>query len=451
MRQLQPVIWSKGVALSPQHLQAQDRFFEDTLRFQLDALSFRAWGFTELELDGTALAEGTFNLHRASAIFPDGLLVDISGSDPAPQSRVLEECFRDGRSRCVFYLAVPQYREGGTNMGLRRGGQSTRYVSELLLLRDEGNRQNERPVSLARKNLQILAEGESLEGSVALPIATVERTESGAFRFDPKSIAPMLNVKTSDFLRSILQGIVEVMVARGGQLAGSRRQRNQSLADFGSSDIADFWLLYTINTHLPVLQHFLQAPHVHPERLFAQLSELAGALSTFSSRIEPRDLPRYDHEHQGQCFGILDGLLRELLDTVVPSNFVSLPLKPLRDSIYAAAIEKDAYFDNSRFYLAVGAEMREADLITRTPQLAKVGSATHIEQLVRQALPGLRLMHVPTPPKAIPVKLKYQYFSIERTGSVWEAITRARNFAVYVPDEIPNPVLELNILLLAAT
>ena len=46
MRQLQPVVWSKGVFLSPQHLQAQDRFFEETLRFLSGALSFRNWGFS---------------------------------------------------------------------------------------------------------------------------------------------------------------------------------------------------------------------------------------------------------------------------------------------------------------------------------------------------------------------------------------------------------------------
>jgi type VI secretion system protein ImpJ len=87
--------------------------------------------------------------------------------------------------------------------------------------------------------------------------------------------------------------------------------------------------------------------------------------------------------------------------------------------------------------------MKEADLIARVPALAKVCSATNIEQLIRQALPGLKLMHLPVPPRAIPVKLRYQYFSIERTGPEWEAIVRARNFAVYVPGEIHNPELEL--------
>ena len=41
----------------------------------------------------------------------------------------------------------------------------------------------------------------------------------------------------------------------GDALAGTRRQRNQGLADFSITDVASFWLLYTLNTHLPQLRH----------------------------------------------------------------------------------------------------------------------------------------------------------------------------------------------------
>ena len=40
MKRLQPVIWMKGTLLSPQYLQTQDRFLENSLKFQLDGLSF---------------------------------------------------------------------------------------------------------------------------------------------------------------------------------------------------------------------------------------------------------------------------------------------------------------------------------------------------------------------------------------------------------------------------
>ena len=70
MKRLQPVIWSKGTFLTPQHLQVQDKFIEDTLTFRLQALKFCAWGFSELTLNQEMLAEGQLAVSRASGIFP---------------------------------------------------------------------------------------------------------------------------------------------------------------------------------------------------------------------------------------------------------------------------------------------------------------------------------------------------------------------------------------------
>src|SRR3954464_2084953 len=80
MKRLQPVIWSKGTALTPQHLQNQDRFFESSLQFRINALAFRPWGFQDLEIDHQALAASSFALTRASGVLPDGLLFDIPDS-----------------------------------------------------------------------------------------------------------------------------------------------------------------------------------------------------------------------------------------------------------------------------------------------------------------------------------------------------------------------------------
>jgi type VI secretion system protein ImpJ len=339
MRQLQPVVWSKGVFLSPQHLQAQDRFFEESLRFLADALAFRNWGLSSLQIDGTAMSEGQLSVSQASGVFPDGLMLDMPGSDAPPHSRTLEECFQPGTNRCGFFLAIPQDRPGGINIGLQRTGINTRFYSELQMLRDENSTGIEKPVSLARKNLQILAEGENLEGSVLLPLAQIERTEAGSYRLDTKYVPPMLNLKGNELLTGILRGLIETLVGRSGQLAGTRRQRNQSLADFSASDVANFWLLYTINSNLPVLRHMLQSNRVHPETLFLQMLTLAGSLTTFSPKVEPRDLPEYDHEQLGPCFIALDAMIAELLDTVVPAGGGS----DQQDSVAGQGVLGDAY------------------------------------------------------------------------------------------------------------
>lgn len=448
MTNLLPVVWSKGVFLSPQHLQAHDRYLEDLVRFQIAALATRPWGFTRLQVDGTALTGGILSVTTASGIFPDNLAFDIPDGDDAPSSKAIQDCFGEDRQRCMFYLAVPESRSAGVNVSLTHDGTSARFISEQRMLRDENSGTlMERPVSLARKNLRIVAEGESSAGSVLLPLIAIERTEAGLYRPDPTFVPPVLDIHASPVLLGIAKGLVELLVARSSQLSGARRQRNDSLADFSAADVANFWLLYTMNTELPEFRHMLEAGRVHPETLFRAMLRLAGSLMTFSSRYDQRDLPRYDHNAPGAAFGLLDAMLRELLETVVPSNFIALPLKLMRPSIYATSIDKDQYFQDSRFYLAVTADMKEPELIQRFGQLAKVASATHIENYIRQAVPGLRMVHVPVPPRAIPVKLRYQYFSLERSGDVWDTLVRARNLAVYVPDEILNPQMELIVLL----
>ena len=82
--------------------------------------------------------------------------------------------------------------------------------------------------------------------------------------------------------------------------------------------------------------------------------------------------------------------MRLLLETVVPSNFVSLPLKLVQPSIYATSIDRDEYLVNTRMYLAIKAETGQADVIGKTPHLIKIASADLVEHLVSRRSPAFR-------------------------------------------------------------
>ncbi|MBC8167119.1 MAG: type VI secretion system baseplate subunit TssK [Bryobacteraceae bacterium] len=447
MKQLQPVIWMKGTFLSPQHLQAQDRFLEDTLRFQTESLSFQPWGFSKLRLNHEALTGGAVAIAEAIGIFPDGLIVDIPDSDAPPSTVQLAEFFEPDQNEIDVHLAVPSVRPRGMNVSAGAREFDTRYLAETAMLRDENSGLTEKPVQVARKNLRLLLGREAQKGVSAIRIARIRRTPAGLFQLDPRFVPPLLDFAASDYLTSIARRLVEILAAKSGLLSGTRRHKNLNLADFGSSDIANFWLLYTINSSFPVLQHLFETRHGHPERLFGAMLALAGSLTTFSTQIHPRDLPKYDHDNLSACFTDLDEKIRFLLDTVIPSNFVSLPLKLVSPHIYATALGDDKYLRNTKMYLAISAEMNEAELIVRTPYLIKVCSANHIDHLVRMALPGVAITHVQRPPSQIPVKLTYQYFSLNQSGPAWEAVQRSRNLAAYVPGDFPAPQMELVILL----
>ena len=444
MRQTQGVLWSKGVLLTPQHLQIQDRFLEDTAEFRISSLSSFPWGFTHLEIDREALAEGSLVLSRATGLFRDGLPFDIPDSDPAPPPRPLEGLFAPDQSELTFHLAIPERRSGERTIAIDGESRDTPFIARAVRRRDENTGLSEKPIMVAEKNFRLASGNEYLEGSVTLPVARVRRAGTGQLELDPDFVPPVLAIDASPHLAAIARRLVELLTAKSNSLSKIRRERGKGLANFGVSDVANFWLLYSTNRYLPEVRHLLELRRAHPERLYASMLGLAGALTTFSSTIHPTQLPEYDHDDLSTCFGRLDVALRELLETVVPAQHVSIPLTETRPSIHAAAIDQDRYLASKEIFLAVSAPGVDADRIAR---LIKVTSGDRVDHLVNQAVGGLGLRHVVEPRNEVPVKLDYRYYALEQSGPEWDSIRRARNLAVYVPAEISGPRLELVVML----
>lgn len=447
MRYLQPVLWTKGVLLTPQHLQAQDRHHEQTLAFQIGALSFCPWGFSELTFDQEALAAGSVVVSGAAGRFPDGLLFDTPTGGPTPSPKRVMDAFAPDQQSVMVHLAVPEYRPGARNVAPASDHVVTRWSADEQLVRDETTGLTERPIQVAPPSLRLMLDGESLEGFATLPIARVVRSGTGALSFDHAFIPPLLDLTASDTLLALTRRLVERLSAKSSALSGSRRQRNQGLADFSVADVGSFWLLYTLNTHFPTLRHLHDVRRGHPAMLWEAMLALVGALSTFAADADPRSLPAYDHLRLGEGFAEIERRLYDLLDGAVVDTAVALPLKAVRPTLHVVAIDQIKWLEAPQWFLAVSAPVRQQELIPKVLQGCKVGSADVVDTLIRQALPGIELAHVSSPPSAVPVKLDFQYFAIRKAGGAWDAINRARNLAVYVPAELVDARFELVIVL----
>jgi type VI secretion system protein ImpJ len=314
-------------------------------------------------------------------------------------------------------------------------------------VRDETTGLTERPIQVAPPSLRLIVEGESLEGYTTMPIARLERSSTGEIGLDRSYVPPLLDVAANEWLVALARRLVERLSARSAALSGSRRQRNQDLADFSVADVGSFWLLYTINTHLPIIRHLQEVRRGHPAQLWEAMLALVGALSAFAPQADARTLPTYDHLRLGDGFAELERRLYALLDGAVVDSAVSLPLKAVQPTLHAVALDQPQWLEAPQWFLAVSAPLRQQELIPKVLQGCKVGSADVVDTLIRQALPGIELAHVSAPPPAVPVKLDFQYFAIRKAGAAWDAIARARNLAVYVPAELVDARFELVIVL----
>ncbi len=166
MKRLQPVVWTKGTFLSPQHLQIQDRFLENVLHFQLETLSFRPWGFRSLQIDAEGALRRLCSISRPPPAFCPTGCCSISPTPTArPRPRSLKDCFDPDQRTLDIYFAVPHYRDRGLNVANSAAPERRRrYTAEYETFRDENTGLSEKHVQVARKNFRFLTEGESLDG-----------------------------------------------------------------------------------------------------------------------------------------------------------------------------------------------------------------------------------------------------------------------------------------------
>jgi len=442
MKLLSRVVWSEGMYLGPHHFQVQGRYFEDSIQFAASSLWFANYGLAGVELDAEALENGTVVLLHCRGILPDGLAFNMPESDPLPPPRPIADLFPPTHDGITVMLAIPPHKPNGSNCALDNH-QELRFAAESRVVHDDNTGGDERPVRLGRKNLRLLLETEPAGDAVTMPIARVVRDGAGHFAYDPNFVPPLLQIRANRRLMSLIERLIGILEEKSSNITQGRRG---SRTDFSTREIANFWLLHAVNSALAPLRHLHAAKGGHPEPLFLELSRLAGALCTFALDSHPRDLPLYDHDHLSLAFEKLDRHIRANLETIIPTNCVAIPLNPAGDYFYEGEIS-DPLLGRSRWVFAIHADMGDAELMTRVPQLIKVCSPLFVRELVKRALPGLNLVHLPSPPQAISPRLETQYFGISRNGPCWDHMAQTRRVGVYVPGEFRNPDVEILVVL----
>jgi type VI secretion system protein ImpJ len=431
--------------LTPHHFQQWDNYHDEQLRSRFASFTPYEWGVLDLQLSTESIANGYVELTRCRAVMPDGLIVNIPQVDAAPDRRAVEDHFAQDAESLSVHLAIPSKREGAAHVQSNGGdrGQMFRYWQEAGTVNDETTGENEQQLAFARSNLRLIFEDELRDGYSSIKIAELQRTTTGQFAFNENYIAPTLNVEASAWLANTLRQIVEILIAKSSSLADQRRQRTTSLADFTTSEIAIFWLLNTVNASIPGLTHFLRTRLVHPERLYTDLVELCGRLMTFSTDRHPKDIVRYDHLDLYGTFSQLTAELRLLLETVIPTRCVQIPLESTRESVYVGRIQDERLLADAEFFLGVSAKISESQLIERATRVIKFASRDVIDAVIGSGLPGVTLTHASPPPSPIPTRIGYHYFGLHKDGVFWKAVNDSKSVAVYVPDDLPEEKIEL--------
>lgn len=438
-------LWAEGVFLGPEHLQQLDLYHEANVREAARMASGFPWGVHAFEIDHEGLNLGQLNALRLKLTFPDGETVDSAGSDRLPRTRNLNEIVPSSRREVTVFAALPQFdaRSGNYRMDGEDGARPRRYYREFEDVADVTNGNGGTQMAVARRNVSLMVEGESLEDFQTCPVARLRRDSSGVFRLARDFVAPAVSLGSSDMLVNILKRLHDMLLAKSHALSDQRRERSNQLVEFGAADVSLFWLLHTVNTAWPKVRHLLQNPQLHPEQVYLCLVDVAAALMTFAPEAKLADLPSYHHIEPTAHFAELDRLVRHLLETVIPSRYHPLLLDRVRPALYYGRLDNEDLIEQVDFYLSVHAAMASADLVEAATRIIKVGSPDDVDKLITSATPGVLLQHMPRVPSSIPVKMDKHYFGIVPDNSFYQRMIQSRTIAIYVPQSLPDASIEL--------
>lgn len=445
MSKYRKIVWNEGMLLTPQHFQQWDNYHEELLQSRIRSVAPYEYGVIDLQINREAIGNSNFQVMACRAVMPDGLMINVPDAEGAPELRPAAEHFKAEAEKLAVFLAIPAKKMGEANFQSNGApaSQNLRYLQEGAMVKDETSGTNEQPLAYAKSNLRIVFDDEVLDGFSKIKIAELTRTTTGQLQISDEYIPPILNVTASTWLANMLQQLVEILITKSGSLGEQRRQRQAGLADFTTSDAGVFWLLHTINSSVPTMSHFFRSPMVHPERLYIEMATLAGKLMTFSTDHHPKDIVKYDHDDLYFTFYTLSAQLRLLLETVIPSRCVAIPLEKVRDALYVGRVEDERLLKDAGFFLAVRSQISEAKLIEGVPRVVKIASRDVIDTVIGSAIDAVSLSYSNPPPAPIPARIGFKYFQLDTNSKYWEGIKGSKVLAVYVPDEIPGEKLEM--------
>ena len=443
MNHTNKVLWGEGLFLRPQHFQRQDRYHESRLHLTAQALHPYAWGVDNVQIDRDALANNSLRLLDLSLIFQDGEIYRAPDDDDLPDAIILTDIPQSQQS-VTYYAALPALKNFGGNFAASgTTNKSTRYTQSNVETPDLFTESARAELTYLKKSVRLVSEFEPRDAFVCIPLVRLRRAATAGFEIDAQFVPPSLTIASAPILFLRLRRLMDALQAKVSALYGHHREPSKNVVEFRSGDISSFWLLHTASSAYASLTHYLHNPQLHPERLFEQLLALTGALMTFSKSYALGDLPAYQHQDPGPSFAKLDTIIRELLDTVISSRYFAIALSETKPSYHLGMLDSGKINDKTAFYLAVSGDMPAIELVDVVPLRFKIGAPEDVDKFVLAAMPGVKLVHSPQVPAAVPVRPDTYYFSVEPKGPMYERMLQAQSISIYVPSGIRELKLEL--------
>ncbi|ORE97229.1 type VI secretion system baseplate subunit TssK [Aurantimonas sp. 22II-16-19i] len=429
------VAWTEGLFLRQHHLQQHDRYLEKLIECRVRHLSPYPWGFSELEIDNDLAQQSKFALRRACGIMPDGTPFDMPGVSPLPDPVEV----RPEAGNLFAWLSLPAALVNGRELDMAEAGSASRYTRELERIVDSAAAmQLEEEIEVAHPRLAFDIRETPRPGFHALKIARIVEVRDRTVVYDQGFAPPVLSLGA----HRVVAGFAERVIGWiDNHLSTLARHAADPSASGGLQNI-DYFRLQMLNRVIGGLKHLTASRYTHPVELYREVLAIAGELSTYSPERLARTYRPYDQDDLKASFEpVLDDIQRLLnLDIGRP---VRLELVERDKNQFLAPITNRNLFRDAAFVLEVSAARPLVTIRDKFPDLCKIGPNSRMKEIVQMHLPGIQLVHTPTPPRQIRTYSDRVYFYLDKESRLWPEFSVASGIGIQISADWPELHMEL--------
>jgi type VI secretion system protein ImpJ len=430
------VAWKEGLFLQPQHLQQSDRYLEKLIEARTRVITPYPWGITEMRIDRDLAQQGRVGLLSITGIMPDGIPFDAPNNSPLPLPVEVPE----DAAGLFIWLTLPDISSQGREVGLTENASTTRYRLETEIVTDSASGSRlEETLEIAVPRLELAIRKSAKPGYQCLRLGRISEIRDGIISIDDTVPPPSMVLAAHPVVTGFLTRVIGWVEAKLEHL--SRYAADPSAG--GGMQAIDYLMLMTLNREIGILRHYNSTHAIHPERLYEKLVGLASELATFdfNTRLAPNYEP-YNHSDLKSSFTPVVQDIQRLLSRDV-GRAVRLDLRQVRQNSYIAEVADRNLFREATFVIEVEAGKDLTQVQQQFPELCKVGPNTRMSEIVKNNLPGIRLVHLPNPPRQIRVVASNVYFMLEKNTPLWKEFSVAPAIGMHFAGDWPELKLEL--------
>jgi type VI secretion system protein ImpJ len=339
-----------------------------------------------------------------------------------------------------IWLTMPEVAPNIREVAPEDADVSTRFKLGTATVRDNASAlQNEQHIEIAIPRLEIALRRDPRPGYQSLRIGEIIEVTDGVIKLNDQVPPVALTIKAHPAIEGYLTRVIGWMEAKLAMLARYAADPTSG----GGMQNADYFMLMLLNRELPALRHLAGQRAVHPERLYDKLVSIAGELCTFDhADRQAKDYGGYRHDDLQESFSKMVLDIQQML-SIEFGKAVRLPLEQRNASSYVALVTDRQLFANAAFVLDVSSSRSLTEIQDRFPKLCKIGPSTRMREIINASLPGVPMVHLPTPPKQLRGISSHVYFLLDKSDVLWSEFSTAPAFGLHFSGDWKDLKLEL--------